>query len=161
MTFFVAYLTGEANLTPQKAGAIFAVLGFFSIVSGILWGWVSDILGRRYGLVLAYCALALACLLVVSWKTTPAFYASSIIFGLTLSSMPSIIAAAIGDSMGGRLAPAALGFATLLFGIGQSIAPALAGWMKDTSGTFIGCFILSAAVFLLGAGGSLLLQKKA
>jgi hypothetical protein len=62
--------------------------------------------------------------------------------------------------MGGRLAPAALGFATLLFGIGQSIAPAVAGWMKDTTGTFVGCFILSAAVSLLGAGGSMMLRKK-
>jgi MFS family permease len=160
MTFFVAYLTGEMGLAPQKAGKIFAALGFFSIVSGILWGWISDILGRRYGLLLAYCALASACLVCVSWKTIPAFYVSSIVFGLALSSMPSIITAAIGDSMGGRLAPAALGFATLLFGIGQSIAPAVAGWMKDTTGTFVGCFILSAIVSLLGACGSMLLRKK-
>jgi MFS family permease len=160
MTFFVAYLTGEVGLSPQMAGGIFAVLGFFSIVSGILWGYISDVLGRRYGLLLAYCAFALACLVCVYWKTTPAFYVSSIIFGLTLSSTPSIIAAAIGDSMGGKLAPAALGFATLLFGIGQSIAPAVAGLMKDTTGTFVGCFVLSAAVFLLGAGGSMLLRKK-
>jgi sugar phosphate permease len=160
MTFFVAYLTGEIGLAPQKAGTMFATLGFFSIASGILWGWVSDLLGRKYGLILAYFAFAIACLVCVFWKTVPGFYVSSIIFGLTLSSTPSIIAAAIGDSMGGKLAPAGLGFATLLFGIGQSIAPALAGWMKDTTGTFVGCFVLSAAVFLLGAGGSLSLQNR-
>jgi hypothetical protein len=33
--------------------------------------------------------------------------------------------------------------------------------MKDTTGTFAGCFVLSAAVSLLGAGGSLILKKKA
>ncbi len=160
MTFFVAYLTGEMGLAPLKAGKIFATLGFFSIASGILWGWVSDLTGRKYGLLLAYCVFALACLVCVLWKTIPGLYLSSIVFGLTLSSAPSIIAAAIGDSMGGKLAPAALGFATLLFGIGQSIAPAVAGWMKDTTGTFVGCFVLSAAVFLLGAGGCLFLRKK-
>jgi MFS family permease len=75
--------------------------------------------------------------------------------------MPAIMAAAVGDSMGGRLAPAALGFVTVIFGVGQSVGPAVAGWMKDTTGTFAGCFILSAAVSLLGAGGSLILKKKA
>ena len=42
MTFFVAYLTSEGGLTPQKAGGIFAVLGLFGIVSGVTWGWISD-----------------------------------------------------------------------------------------------------------------------
>ena len=42
MTFFVAYLTGEGGLTPQKAGWIFAVMGLFSIVQRCTCGWISD-----------------------------------------------------------------------------------------------------------------------
>jgi len=34
--------------------------------------------------------------------------------------------AAVGDSIGGKLAPAGLGFITLIFGIGQSLGPARA-----------------------------------
>ena len=88
------------------------------------------------------------------------FYVSSIVFGLSLSSIPAIMAAAVGDSVGGRLAPAALGFITLIFGIGQSLGPALAGWIKDATGTFAGAFILSAVVSLAGAAGSMLLRKQ-
>jgi MFS family permease len=71
------------------------------------------------------------------------------------------MAAAVGDSIGGKLAPAALGFITLIFGIGQSLGPAVAGWIKDSTGTFSGAFILSAIISLLGAAGSMLLRRKA
>ncbi len=82
------------------------------------------------------------------------------LFGFTLSAVPTIMAAAVGDSVGGKIASAAHGFITLYFGIGQSTAPAIAGWMKDTTGTFTGAFILSAVVALFGAAGSMMLRKK-
>ena len=160
ITFFVAYLTTEGALTPQKAGQIFAVLGLTSILSGAAWGWISDILGRRYGSLLAYLTIALSFLIIALWRSTTGFYVSSIVFGLSLSSIPAIMTAAVGDSMGGRLAPAALGFITLIFGIGQSLGPAVAGWIKDSTGTFAGAFVLSAIISLLGAAGSMLLRKK-
>jgi cyanate permease len=45
-------------------------------------------------------------------------------------------------------------------GIGQCLGPAVAGWIKDATGSFSWCFILSAAVSLLGAVGATLLKKK-
>ena len=160
VTFFVAYLTSEATLTPQKAGQIFALLGVASILSGTLWGALSDVLGRRYGSLLAYLTIALSFLVLALWRSSPGFYVSSIVFGLSLSSIPAIMAAAVGDSIGGKLAPAALGFITLIFGIGQSLGPAVAGGIKDMTGTFVGAFVLSAVVSLIGAAGSMLLRKK-
>ncbi len=160
ITFFVAYLTAEGAITPLKAGQIFAVLGLTSILSGAPWGWISDILGRRYGSLLAYLTIALSFLIIALWRSTTGFYVSSIVFGISLSSIPAIMAAAVGDSVGGRLAPAALGFITLIFGIGQSLGPAVAGWIKDATGTFTGAFVLSAVLSLMGAAGSMLLRKK-
>jgi len=160
VTFFVAYLGSDSGLTPRKAGEVFALLGLCSILSGVLWGWVSDVLGRRHGLMLAYIVLAASYLVFALWRSMPGFYVSAVVFGLCMSSIPAIMAAAAGDSVGGKLAPAALGLITLLFGIGQSIGPALAGWIKDGTGTFSWAFILSAGVSLLGAAGSLMLKKK-
>jgi MFS family permease len=161
LTFLIAYLTNEGGFAPKQAGEIFAVMGLVSLSGGVIWGWISDVVGRRYGFALAYLVLVFSYVILAFWKSIPAAYASAIIFGFGLSSMPAIMAAAVGDSMGGKLAPAALGFVTVIFGIGQSLGPAVAGWMKDATGTFAGCFILSASVSLLGAGGSLILKKKA
>jgi len=160
ITFFVAYLSAEGALAPQKAGQIFALLGLCSILSGAAWGWISDVLGRRFGSLLAYLTIALAFIIIALWRSTTGFYVSAIVFGLSLSSIPAIMAAAVGDSVGGRLAPAGLGFITLIFGIGQSLGPAVAGWIKDFTGTFAWAFGLSAAVSLIGAAGSLLLRKR-
>jgi nitrate/nitrite transporter NarK len=88
ITFFVAYLTTEGALTPQKAGQIFAVLGVLSILSGAVWGWISDVLGRRLGSLLAYLALALSFIIIALWRNTTGFYVSSIVFGLSLQSWP-------------------------------------------------------------------------
>ena len=160
LTFFVAYLTQEMRLPPVSAGRIFAVLGIFSIFCGIIFGWISDVLGRRLGSMLAYLTLALSYLIFAFWKDPAGFYVSAVVFGIAAFSVPTIMAAASGDTVGGRLAPAGLGFITLFFGIGQALGPAIGGWIKDTTGTFTHAFVLSAAVSLLGAGGSLFLGKK-
>jgi MFS family permease len=161
LTFFIAYLTKEIGLSTQSAGGIFAVLGFFSIFCGVIWGTISDMVGRRYGSVLAYTTLALSYLVFGFWKETTGFYISAVVFGITAFSIPVIMAAAAGDAVGGRLAPAGLGFITLFFGIGQAFGPAVAGWLKDATGTFTHAFLLSAAVSIVGGLGSLILKKKA
>ena len=160
LTFFVAYLTKEMGVPPVSAGRIFALLGIFSIFCGVIYGWISDVLGRRWGSVLAYLTLALSYLIFAFWKDSTGFYVSAGVFGIAAFSVPTIMAAASGDTVGGSLAPAGLGFITLFFGIGQALGPAIGGWIKDTTGTFTYAFVLSAAVSLLGAAGSLVLSRK-
>lgn len=160
-TFIIAYLTKEIGFTPEAAGHIFAVLGFFSIFSGIVWGIISDLLGRRYGSMLAYITLAVCNIIASFWTGSAGLYISAALFGLSFSAIPTIMAAAVGDQVGGRSTPAALGFITLFFGVGQALGPAIAGWIKDTTGVFAYAFIAAAIVSLIGSFGSLILKKKA
>jgi sugar phosphate permease len=160
LTFFVAYLTKEMGVVPVTAGRIFAVLGIFSIFCGVIWGWISDVLGRRYGSLFAYITLALSYVVFAFWKDSTGFYISAVVFGITAWSIPTIMAAASGDAVGGRLAPAGLGFITLFFGIGQAMGPVIGVWLKDSTGTFTNAFILATIVSLIGGFGSLILKKK-
>ncbi len=160
LTFFVAYVCKECGFRPAEAGRMFAVLGLFSMFCGVIWGAISDLLGRRYGSLLAYVTLAASYIIFAFWQSSIGFYVSGIIFGITAWSIPTIMAAASGDAVGGRLAPAGLGFATLFFGVGQALGPALGGWIKDATGTFTYAFLLSAAVSLTGALLSLVLRKR-
>ncbi len=160
LTFFVAYLTGEMGITFKKAGEIFAILGLCSIISGIIWGWISDIFGRKMGLFLASLVLAFSYLLSICWKDIIGIYLSAIIFGITISSIPTIMAASAGDVTGGRLAPAALGFITLSFGIGQCIGPGIAGWLKDVTGSFVWGFGFSSIASCSGGLCSLFFKGR-
>lgn len=161
MTFFGAFLSDEMGLDPILVGHLWALVGGLSAFCGIIWGGISDRLGRKYGSALAYLTLALSYLIFALFHTLPAFYVSVFLFGLSAWSIPTIMAAAAGDYVGPRLAPAGLGFISLFFGIGQALGPAVAGHLADLTGSFISSFILATSVSLVGMVGSMLLKKPA
>jgi len=158
MTFFVKALSAEGDLTQQAAGNLFMMMGWFSLVCGLIWGHVSDVIGRKGALVIVYLLQAAAFGLFGLWPALPGFTISAILFGLTAWSIPAIMAAACGDMLGSRMAPAALGFITLFFGVGQALGPTVAGQIADASGSLLPAMLLAAGVALLGALGAALLR---
>jgi sugar phosphate permease len=159
MTFFAAYLIKEMGLSQAQAGGLWALVGGLSAFCGVIWGGLSDLLGRKYGSALAYLTLAVAYTVFALIKSPTGFYLSAIIFGLTAWSIPTIMAATAGDYVGARLAPAGLGFITLFFGIGQALGPYVGGKLADITQSFMVPFLLASGVSLLGTVTSLYLKK--
>jgi MFS family permease len=153
--FFATYLVKEIGWTHGQAGALFTISGIFSIFCGLFWGYISDIIGRKGGGAIAYLTLAISYGIFALFDSAVAFYVSAIVFGLTVWSVPTIMAATAGDSVGPKLAPAGLGFITLFFGIGQAIGPAVGGVMADYRGSFTLSFLLATGVSLVGMVGFL------
>jgi MFS family permease len=128
------------------------------LFSGLIWGTVSDAIGRKHALILVYLIHAVAFAIFGLWVTPTGFTVSAILFGLAAWSIPAIMAATCGDVLGSRLAPAAFGFITSFFGLGQAIGPSVAGAIADATGSFALAFIFASIVALLGAGGALMLR---
>jgi len=158
MTFFTKYLIAEGGYSKEAAGNLFMIMGWFSLISGLIWGMASDAIGRKRALILVYLIHAVAFGLFGLWRTPTGFTVSAIIFGLAAWSVPAIMSATCGDLLGPRLAPAALGFITMFFGLGQAIGPSVAGAIADTRGSFSLAFVLAAVVALVGAGAAALLR---
>jgi len=158
MTFFIKCLVAEGEYTQQAAGALFMTMGWFSLICGLIWGSVSDVIGRKGALIIVYLIHATAFSLFALWPTPGGFTLSAVLFGLSAWSIPAIMAAACGDLLGPRLAPAALGFITLFFGVGQALGPTVAGAMADAAGSLLPAMLLAAGVALLGALGAALLR---
>jgi sugar phosphate permease len=158
MTFFTKYLVAEAHYTPVEAGRLFMTMGWVSLLCGLVWGWVSDHIGRKAALVIVYLVQAAAFGLFALWPSPVGLTLSAVLFGLTAWSIPAIVAALCGDLLGARLAPAGLGFVTLFFGVGQAVAPSVAGAVADAAGSLAPAMLLAAGVAVLGAVGSLLLR---
>ena len=129
------------------------------VFCGIIWGSISDRIGRSRGAALAYLVLGLSYIIFALIKVKFGFYLSAVMFGLTAWSIPTIMAAAAGDFFGPRLAPAGLGFITLFFGIGQALGPALGGYMADVSNSFTMPFLLAGGISFVGMVTSLYLKK--
>jgi MFS family permease len=161
MQYFSAYLVNEAKVGTDRAGNYLMLLGILSIFCGPFWGTVSDFIGRKYGLALVFLTQGICYLVFGLMKSDAGYLLSTILFGLTAWSVPSIIAAAVGDTVGPRLTPAALGFTILVMGMGQALAPPVGGRIADLTGSFTPAFLLAAGVAFIGMTASLLLRKPA
>jgi predicted MFS family arabinose efflux permease len=159
MVFFAAYLVKEMGFTQEAAGGLWALVGGLSIFCGVIWGGISDKLGRSRGAALAYLVLGAAYIIYALVKVPFGLYLSAVVFGLTAWSIPTIMAAAAGDFVGPRLAPAGLGFITLFFGVGQALGPALGGYLADATQSFTVPFLVAGAISLAGMVLSLYLKK--
>jgi MFS family permease len=144
VTFIVVTLVSERGFGENTAGLFWSVVGGLSIFSGPLFGFLSDRLGRKIGMIVVYMLFAFSYALVAMDLPNPFLYASIAIFGLTAWSIPTIMAAAVGDYAGPRRAVKAFGFITLFFGAGQIAGPAVAGIVADLTGTFSVAFWLCA-----------------
>jgi len=143
-TFIVTTMINERGFGEGAAGTFWAVVGGLSIFSGPLFGWLSDRLGRKTGMMVVYTLFTIAYVLVAANLPEPFLYASIGIFGLAVWSIPTIMAAAVGDYMGPVQAVKAFGFITLFFGAGQITGPAVAGFLADITGSFSVAFWLCA-----------------
>jgi len=160
VTFFTKYLVAEGGYTPAAAGRLFMTVGWCSLACGLIWGWVSDTIGRKGALCIVYLIQTASYLLFALWPVPVGFALSAVLFGLTAWSIPAIVAACCGDLLGPRLAPAGLGFATLFFGIGQAAGPFVAGLVADATQSLAPALLLAAGIALSGAVGSLLLRAR-
>ena len=145
-TFIVTTLVKERGMSESVAGSFWSVVGFLSLFSGPVFGSISDKLGRKAGLMLVFSFQFLAYLLVASSLPGIFLYLSIFFYGIVAWSVPAIMAAAAGDYAGPENAAKALGFITLIFGMGQISGPAIAGVLAQNAGSFSSSFYMAAAM---------------
>jgi MFS family permease len=158
ITFYIRYLVGEILLQRTAAGNLFMLMGWCSVGCGLIWGTLSDRIGRKKALMWVFGLQLLSFIMFALWPKIPGLILSSVLFGVTAWSIPAIMAAVCGDVVGSRLAPAALGFVTLFFGIGQAFGPVVAGFIADRTGSFSGAFLVAGAVAFVGGFASAFLK---
>lgn len=151
-TFFVDFLITEANIEMDSAGRLFAIAGICSIVSGFIWGSISDKIGRMLTLFLIY---FIQTILLLAFALTSSFLIlliETILYALTLWAVPTVIVAAVSDITAPVKTSLAIGYITLFFGIGQWISPIITGSMIENIG-YTMAFYLSAAICFSGSIG--------
>jgi len=152
-TFIVTALVKERGFSEAVAGNFWAWVGVLSLVSGPVFGTLSDRLGRKVGLIVVFSLQMISYLLVATGLPGIFLYLAIFFYGIVAWSIPSIMAAAVGDYVGARKAAAAFGLVTFIFGFGQIAGPAIAGLLAEKTGSFAGSFYMAAffagiAVFL-------------
>lgn len=145
-TFVVTSLVQDHGFGEADAGHFWMWLGVFSLASGPVFGTLSDRIGRRGGLIVVFALHATAYTLAALPLPAAGLYLSIALFGISAWSIPSIMAAAVGDYVGPERAATAFGFITLIFGMGQISGPAIAGVVAEAAGGFQASFAVAAAM---------------
>ncbi len=147
-TYFVAYMVEEIRLSEKTAGNIWAFFGWMSMGSGLIWGHISDRLGRQRALLWNNGVIAFSVLLPLLLHQPFFLGFSALLFGATFLGTVTVIAAAIGDQVAEKRA-SVYGLVTLIHGIGQFLGTTLGGYLKDLTGSFQLTFIVSLTGFFL------------
>ncbi|OFW62151.1 MAG: hypothetical protein A2133_03500 [Actinobacteria bacterium RBG_16_64_13] len=157
-TFFQKRLIADLDFSSETAGSLFLVVGASSLVFGVLWGAVSDRIGRGRTLATILALQALAAGLFALRPSTASLIMSAILFGSGVFSVPGLIGAACGDGFGPKLAFTSLGFVTVFIGAGMAIGPYVGGLLEDRFSSLAPSYVVSAAVFVVAALAAVLVR---
>ena len=144
------------------ASLIFGMLGVMRAGGGLIWGPLSDRIGRS-ACVVIICSISVVGL-VLLWLTSLVPAESSVLrmallagylltFGLGYSAMSPVYAAAVSDQFAGKNLGTILGLLDLGFGLGSALGPWWAGWMFDRYGSYDAVILgVALGVVLTGFG---------
>ena len=145
-TFFGLYLTQDHGISLATVGQMVVLMGTLSIGSGVLWGWMSDKLGRGQAFAYSFMVQGCAFVLLAIWPGFVSFLVASLLMGVTLRATYTICAASSGDYVPVRFSAAAFALMSVGAGFGSTISPTIGGLVAD--------FVAMKWVFLMSAGGS-------
>jgi len=144
------------------ASLIFGMLGVMRATGGLIWGPLSDRIGRA-ACVAIICSISIVGLALL-WLTSLVPPESVVLriallsgylltFGIGFNGMSPVYASAVADKFAGKNLGTILGLLDLGFGLGSAAGPWWAGWMFDRYGSYGGVILgVAMAVVLTGFG---------
>jgi len=140
----------DRGFSPEAAAKAFGLMATLSVVGSLLSGALSDRVGRKNILALAYLIRGIAFALLLLWHHELALYIFAIIGGLSWLATPPSVIALTGEIYGLRALGTLGGISLLAHQIGGGASVWLAGVLHDLTGSYETSFGM-AAVALIGA----------
>jgi len=134
------------------ASFYFGLIGFIRIGATILWGSVSDRLGRSkaYGVAVLVTALGIGCMIALTFGA-PLWlvYLSIALYGIGHSAGNPTYGAVIGDIFSGRKIGLIFGYLEISFGLGSALGSWLGGYLFDLTGSYAWPLVICALCFII------------
>ncbi len=141
-----------------KEAADFAIIGaavclpIFNGIGRIVWGQISDKIGRRKSLI-SMCIFQGIMMTILFYTTSNpiVFYITAILIGFNFGANFALFPAATADSFGSENVGLNYGFVFTSYGIGGIVGPILAGAVQDAGLSFMYAFIPAAILCFIAA----------
>ncbi|MGQ4807569.1 L-lactate transporter [Candidatus Entotheonellaceae bacterium PAL068K] len=148
-THLIPFAT-DRGFSSAIAVTTFSLLVACSAVGALVAGVISDRIGRKNVLALAYCVRATAFAVLLLWQHELALYGFAILGGLSWLATPGSVTALTGEVYGMRTLGTLSGISLAVHQVGGGASVWLAGVLYDVTGSYNISFIL-ALIALLGA----------
>jgi MFS family permease len=156
---FIPFAT-DRGFPPQTAAKAFGLMAIFSVVGSLLSGALSDRVGRKNVLALAYLTRGVAFTLLLLWRHELALYVFALLGGLSWLATPPSVIALTGEIYGLRALGTLGGISLLAHQIGGGASVWLAGAMHDLAGSYDLSFTLAAVALVWAAVISFSIEER-
>jgi MFS family permease len=134
------------------ASFYFGLIGFIRIGATVVWGTLSDHLGRNktYGVATSVTALGLVCMIAMTvgaplWLV----YLSIALYGIGHSAGNPTYGSVISDIFSGQKIGLIFGFLEISFGLGSAFGSWIGGYLFDATGSYAWSFTLCLICFVI------------
>ncbi len=156
--FLTTRLEDDSAWATGDAAIAFTLMGSAMIFGGPTFVAISHWVGVRLALSIAYGLWPLFVCIVLTGFYLPTL-AACIGLGLLFSALPTLMTIYVVQNATAEDYGPSFAAATLAFGIAQTIAPPIGGFIADLSGSFTLAFLLSSAMGVVGLMASLRLPR--
>ncbi len=150
-TFLTAYTTRKLHIPYSSAAILIAIIGFSGAIGKMILGYLSDKAGRLRIMMLCGVLVGAGGLGLMLAQSFPLLVISTILFGAGYGTIWPQYAASARDLFSEEHSGSVIGLWTLYHGLGSVLAPVIAGWSIDATGSYGWAFLMTtvSAVFSL------------
>lgn len=148
-TFLVAIVDDQAELNGNGA-LVWLVTGLAATPACVIWDRVARKLGELHALMLAYAMNIIGIIIPALSHSLTGVLISGFLFGATFIGIVSLMLTMVGKFYPTKPAKP-MGKLTLSYGVAQIVAPALAGTVAQSTGTYSMPLVVAALMVALGA----------
>jgi MFS family permease len=147
-TFLSTYATQQLDFSYEIAANLLTAIGIGAIISKVVFGALSDKIGRLKIMMLCAALIAGGSLGMV-FGNGMWLFVTSVVFSLGYGVIWAMYAAAASDYFSKESAGTTVGLWTMFLGVGSILSPIISGWIADATGNFAWSFALASGAAVL------------
>ncbi len=146
------FLSIDLKYTQTEAANVLSIVLGSSIIGRLLMGWLADKTQKKKVMILIYSLVALSIPLLYFSATPGVVYIFAFIFGVALGGDYMIIPLMAAELFGVKVMGRVMGLVITVDGLAEALAPMLAAWLRDRTGSYANGF---AALIVLAVIGTI------
>lgn len=156
----IAAYAEDLGLPAVSAASVLSAIGIGGMAGRLSSGVVSDAIGRCPTLLVICAMQAVSFVLFAYAGGLGALWVAALVFGISYGGGVAVLPPLCGDLFGRAHVASVVGAIFAIAGSPAAVGPYLAGWLFDTSGSYVTAFLIAAALNAVAFALTLVLARR-